>query len=98
MSINLENEVLEDDEIEEALEDLDDWLRDGAAIKKTFTFGSFLEAIAFVNRVAVVAEKMNHHPDFDINFKRVVLRCWTHKHNALTKADTELAKEIETVA
>lgn len=98
MSVNLEDEVLDEEDIAEALDDLDGWKQEDNALEKTFTHNSFLEAIAFVNRVAVVAEKLNHHPDFDINFKRVILRCWTHKNNAITRADITLAREIEAVA
>jgi 4a-hydroxytetrahydrobiopterin dehydratase len=97
MSVNLEDEVLDDEEIAEALDDLDGWKREDNAIEKTFTHNSFLEAIAFVNRVAVAAEKLDHHPDFVIHYKQVTLRCWTHKKNAITKADVTLAKEIEAV-
>lgn len=97
MSVDLETEVLDDETIDDVLDNLDAWLRDGNAIKKTFVHDSFLEAIAFVNRVAVVAEGLDHHPDFEIHNKAVTLRCWTHKHNAITKADVELANNIERV-
>lgn len=98
MSTKLENEVLNDAAINKALEELDGWECQMNALQKTYESESFLEAIAFVNRVAVVAEKLDHHPDFEIHYKKVTLRCWTHKHNAITKADLELAREIEAVS
>lgn len=98
MNVGLELEVLDDDAIEEVLDDLDGWSREDNMIRKTFVHDSFLEAIAFVNRVAVVAERLDHHPDFEIHYKNVTLRCWTHKINAITKADVELARNIEIIA
>ena len=98
MAVDLESEVLDEQAIKDALKELDGWSVEAGALQKAFTNNSFLEAIAFVNRVAVVAEKLDHHPDFDIHYKRVTLRCWTHKKNAITKADIALAMDIEAVA
>ena len=98
MATQLEFDVLDDESIDDALDNLHDWQRDGAAIRKTYVCGSFLEAIAFINRVAVVAEGLDHHPDIQIEYKKVTLRCSTHKNNAVTKADMALAHEIEKVA
>jgi 4a-hydroxytetrahydrobiopterin dehydratase len=98
MATQLEYEVLDDESVEDALDSLNGWESDQRAIHKTYSFNSFLEAIAFVNRVAVVAESLDHHPDIHINYKDVTLRCWTHKNNAITKADITLAHEIEKVA
>src|SRR5688572_18679825 len=83
--------------IDAELKKLSGWSYNGQSIERTFTHDSFLEAIAFVNRVAVVAERFNHHPDFDISFKRVILRLWTHKMNAVTRADLTVAAEIDKV-
>lgn len=97
MATQTEYEILDDESIEDALEKLHDWQRDEKTIHRTCEFGSFLEAIAFVNRVAVVAEGMDHHPDIAINYKKVTLRCWTHKTNAITRADIELARNIDKI-
>lgn len=97
MATNLENEVLDERALAEALGGLAGWERKEGAIQKTFAFPSFLEAIAFVNRVAVVAENLDHHPDFEIHYRQVTLRCWTHKVNALTRADLQLARDVENV-
>jgi 4a-hydroxytetrahydrobiopterin dehydratase len=98
VATELEFTVLEQDQIQLELEKLPDWEQDGVAIRKAYVHGSFLEAIAFVNRVAVVAEKLNHHPDIDISFKRVIIRIWTHKKNATTMADMTLAHEIGSIS
>ena len=63
------------------------WTRDGDAIRKQFTFADFLQAIAFVNRLAPEAEKADHHPDIVINYKRVTLTYSTHSEGGLTEKD-----------
>lgn len=98
MAHELEFNVLGDRQIDDALQTLPGWEHEGKKLVKTFTHNSFLEAIAFVNRVAVVAEQYNHHPDFDINFKRVMLSLWTHKKDAITQADVTVAEAIEKIA
>lgn len=98
MATQMEYDVLDDESIEDALDTLPDWQRDEMAIRKTFAFDSFLEAIFFINRLAVVAESLDHHPDIQVDYKKVTLRCWTHKNHATTKADVTLAHEIEKVA
>ena len=93
----LEFNVLNDEEIQDALIELHEWERDGVKIRKTYMYPSFRDAIDFVNRVADVAEKYNHHPDIDISFKKVIITLWTHKRHAITKADMFLAGELEKV-
>jgi 4a-hydroxytetrahydrobiopterin dehydratase len=97
MANALEFSVLTDEQIQDALIDLPEWERDGVKIRKTYVYPTFRDAIAFVNRVADVAEKFNHHPLIDVNFKKVMITLWTHKCHAITKADMVLAAEIEKV-
>ena len=66
-------------------------VRDGV-LERTFEFPTFPEAIAFVNRVAEVAEEANHHPDLAIHYRQVTVRFWTHSKNAITDQDVELAR------
>lgn len=63
------------------------WTLDGDAIRKQFTFKGFLEAVAFVNRLAPEAERADHHPDILINYKRVTLTYTTHDSGGLTEKD-----------
>jgi 4a-hydroxytetrahydrobiopterin dehydratase len=72
---------------EERMKALTGWTLDGDAIRKQFTFKDFLEAIAFVNRLAPEAEKVDHHPDILINYKRVTLTYSTHDEGGLTEKD-----------
>ena len=74
-------------EAQRRLGDLNGWTFDGDAIRKQFTFGNFLEAIAFVNRLAPEAEAADHHPDILINYKRVTLTYSTHSEGGLTEKD-----------
>ena len=69
------------------LRSLQGWTLDGDAIRKQFTFKDFLEAIAFVNRLAPEAERADHHPDILINYKRVTLTYSTHSEGGLTDKD-----------
>jgi 4a-hydroxytetrahydrobiopterin dehydratase len=75
-------------ETAERLTTLDNgWTREGDAIRKQYTFKDFVEAIAFVNRLAPEAEKADHHPDILINYKRVTLTYSTHSEGGLTEKD-----------
>ena len=69
------------------LRSLQGWTLDGDAIRKQFTFKDFLEAIAFVNRLAPEAQRADHHPDILINYKRVTLTYSTHSDGGLTDKD-----------
>lgn len=95
MSTQTEYEVLNDEQIDDALKSLPGWERDGVAIRKDFECKSFLEAVAFFNRVAAIANEMDHHPDVFISYSDVAMRLWTHKKKATTKADIALAEKIQ---
>jgi 4a-hydroxytetrahydrobiopterin dehydratase len=70
-----------------------DWAEVDGALEHTFELPSFPEAIAFVNRVAELAERENHHPDVAISYKRVTLRWTTHSAGGITDRDRELARQ-----
>jgi 4a-hydroxytetrahydrobiopterin dehydratase len=74
-------------EIEQRLKTTHGWTLEGPAIKKKYTFNDFMDAIAFVNRLAPEAEKADHHPDILINYKRVTLTYSTHSEGGLTEKD-----------
>jgi 4a-hydroxytetrahydrobiopterin dehydratase len=86
---------LSDVEIHRALSALPGWSRRGDALVKTFTFQRFADGIAFVNRVARIADEMNHHPDIDIRYTKVTMSLSTHDAGGVTKADFALAQRIE---
>ena len=69
-------------------------LKDGKIVK-SFQFSSFVDAIDFVNRVAKVAEELNHHPIITINWKTVKLSLKSFDVDAITNRDINLATKIE---
>ena len=87
--------LLDDTDIRERLSRLDGWERSGDAIRKTFTFDGFPEAVAFVDRLVEPAEAANHHPDLDIRYDRVIVGLSTHSEGGLTAKDFDLAAEID---
>ena len=78
--------------------DMDDWREVEGALERTYELGSFEEAIAFVNRVAVLAEAENHHPDIAIAYRKVTLRWTTHSAGGITDRDRELARRSDELA
>jgi len=88
-------EKLEQDAVEQALADLEDWELEGDAITKTFRFHDFVGSVDFVNAVAEAAEGMQHHPDIDIRYNKVTLTLSTHSAGGLTRNDFELAREAD---
>jgi 4a-hydroxytetrahydrobiopterin dehydratase len=73
------------------VEGLEGWNDVDNALERTFEFGNFVEAVAFVNRVGELAEAENHHPDISIHYNKVTLRWWTHTAGGVTDRDRELA-------
>lgn len=87
--------LLNDAEIERRLAGLAGWRREGQSIERTFTFGTFADGIRFVQRVAELADRADHHPDIDIRYDRVTLRLSTHSAGGLTRRDMDLAAAID---
>ncbi len=73
------------------------WKRSGAEIRKTVRKTDFVHAMAFVNAVALLAERANHHPDIDIRWNTVSLTLSTHSAGGLTQKDFDLARAINAV-
>ena len=69
------------------------WTEVDKALERTFQLDSFVEALAFVNRVGELAEAESHHPDIAIHYNRVTLRWWTHTAGGITDRDRELAEK-----
>lgn len=68
------------------------------ALTAEFLFDDFIDAFAFMTKVAEVAEQMKHHPDWQNSYNRVVISLYTHDQNAVTDLDIALAKEISALA
>ena len=69
------------------------WTEADKALERTFEFDSFVDSLAFVNRVGELAEAENHHPDIAIHYDKVTLRWWTHTADGITDRDRELAEK-----
>ncbi len=81
-------------EIEAQLPTLHGWSFDGKKLTRSWTFPDFLGAMAFVNRVAPIAEEAQHHPDIDIRYNQVTLGLISHDANGITNRDISMAKHI----
>jgi 4a-hydroxytetrahydrobiopterin dehydratase len=89
---------LSDEEIEQRLAGMDGWEREGDAIRKTFEGEDFMSSVGLVDRLAPVAEEMNHHPDLEISWNKVTVSLSTHSEGGLTENDFELAGKIDGLA
>ena len=75
------------------------WMLDGdgaqVAIQKTFHFANYLETMSFVNAVAFIAERQDHHPDMSVHYNRCVVRFNTHDVSGISITDIECAAEVD---
>jgi len=85
-------------EITERMKAVHGWTLEQDAIKKQFTFKGFPEAVGFVNRLVPEAEAADHHPDIQINYKRVTLVYSTHSEGGLTEKDFAGAAMADRIA
>ena len=91
------SDELSEEAVVEALQK-SQWTRDGDAIVRDLRFPDFAAAMAYVNRVAEVAEAANHHPDILVHgFNKVRLTLSTHSAGGLTQADVDLAARIDEI-
>ena len=90
-------ELLSDIAIQRELGNLTGWARRGVAIVKTYQFRTFPDGIAFVSRVADVAEAANHHPDIDIRYTKIICSLSTHDSGGITQKDLDLACAMDGV-
>ena len=86
---------LSDIEIQRSLASLPGWTRKAGTLVKTFAFATFPAGITFIDRVAAVAEEMDHHPDLDIRYTKITATLSTHSAGGITAADVKLAKAME---
>lgn len=86
---------LSDDELEQALSSLKGWELINGKLHRSFTFESFSEAFGFISRIALQAEKMDHHPELFNVYDKVTIDLTTHDADGVSKLDVELAKKID---
>ena len=89
--------LLSENQIQKELAALKGWKREGNEIVREYELKGFIHAMGFVNSVALLAEKANHHPDIDIRWNKVKLTLSTHSAGGLTEKDFNLAKQIDSL-
>lgn len=94
----MSSRALSEGDIQAALERLTGWTRRERAIYREFEFAGFAEAFGFMASVAIVAEKLDHHPDWSNSYRRVAIGLTTHDAGGLTELDFELARRINELA
>ena len=87
--------LLDDTQISENLSGLAGWERAGNEIVKSYKLNDFIASIGFVNKIAILAEKADHHPDILIQYSSVKITLSTHSEGGITEKDFNLAAEIE---
>ncbi len=83
--------------IQQRMVNLKDWALEGNAIMKEVSLNNFIEAMEFVNDVAQIAQKYNHHPTMLIEYTTVRLTMTTHDAHGLTDKDFDVAEEIDKI-
>ena len=84
-------------EIQEFIVDYDSWSIENNKLHREYIFNNFIEAFAFMTKVALIAESNNHHPEWFNVYKKVVIDLTTHESKGITKLDFELAQKIEQI-
>lgn len=90
-------ETLPDGTIDDRLEEIPDWHREGDRIVREFSLDDFVEAVEFTNALVEPAENRNHHPDLEVSWGSVVVNLTTHDAGGLTDNDFDLAKRYDQV-
>lgn len=82
-------------EITARLAKLDDWEQHGKRIEKTFRFANYHETLAFVNAVAWIAHRADHHPDLEVGYNRCRIAYTTHDAGGLSERDFACAARVD---
>ena len=76
---------------------LQDWTKSGGVIQRTFAFDGFVQAMAFVGKVAEEAERVQHHPDIMVRYSKVTLALSTHDAGGITEKDFDFAAAADRI-
>lgn len=88
-------DVLGDDEVQERLAGLAGWSVADGGLHRELTFANFNEAFGFMARVALIAEKLNHHPDWSNSWNKVVIDVVNHDAGGLTELDFDFVGRVD---
>lgn len=89
--------LLSENEIKEHLSTLNNWQLWDGQLKKDFLFRHFSEALAFIVQVGIISEKMDHHPEINNVYNKVVLQISTHSMKGITMKDIHWVKEVDSI-
>ena len=87
-------QTLTEEELRRLLHEVPEWAVEDGQLVRFWAFPDFVHAIAFVNRVAKIAEDAGHHPDIDIRYNRVKLALVSHDTGGITARDAKMARQL----
>ena len=91
----MERRKLSEEEVRERMAGLDGWKLKEDKIKKYYKFADFAGALAFVNKVGEIAERLDHHPDIKFGWGYAKVKTTTHDRDGVTDFDIELARQVD---
>ena len=87
--------LIEKSQLDSFIEKNPSWIIDNKTIKKEFKFENFIEAFGFMSKVALLSEKIDHHPDWQNIYNKVKINLTTHDKGGITTNDIKLAEAID---
>ena len=90
--------ALSDEEVKACMAGVPNWKLDAGKLRRDFSFGDFSQAFGFMTRSALVAETLDHHPEWSNVYNRVEVHLTTHDAGGLTELDFELARRMDEIA
>ena len=89
--------ALDEKEILDNLSKISKWVYNNGYLEREIEFSKYLDSIEFLNKVAIIAEKQDHHPKQTSNFKSLLIQLTTHDVKGISQKDFQLAKAIDTL-
>tara|TARA_Y100001968_G_scaffold161230_1_gene147471 strand:- start:430 stop:717 length:288 start_codon:yes stop_codon:yes gene_type:complete len=87
--------LIEENQLNYFIERNPSWIIYNKSIKKEFKFNNFVEAFSFMTKVALLAEKIDHHPNWQNTYNKVIIELTTHELGGISTNDTKLAEDID---
>ena len=89
--------ALDEKEILDNLTKISKWVYNNGYLEREIEFSKYKDSIEFINKVAIIAEKQDHHPKLTSNFKSLLIQLSTHDTKGISQKDFKLAKAIDTI-
>ena len=89
--------ALDEKEILDNLSKISKWVYNNGYLEREIEFSKYLDSIEFLNKVAIIAEKQDHHPKLTSNFKSLLIQLTTHDAKGISQKDFQLAEAIDTI-